>query len=167
MKIIRNGSFYVQARDLIFIHYSLGILPTSLKSKFFGKKKDKIDEYDEYDFIKIQDKEEIGFLRRQNYILDYNYYNILSTETITEMACEQAEKTQIHADYINEVIDKFGMNDFVLGDAFHTYKMLSYQLLDFETLLAVKCGEMPINLAEDNSHQFIKTRVAKMLQKVI
>lgn len=159
MKIITDNAVYIQKVDLEFFKYELRSLPKFISLKIFENKEIDMDDYEKYDFLKFEDEEIIEFLKKIDWIIDYDLVKNLTDDEIREIGRTYAEKFES----VNKKIYTTSPNKKDYKDLLQQSKLLFYQLRSIEDLLDFKGGRLKITLPKDEN-KFLKL-VRKLTSK--
>lgn len=84
MKILTKNAIYIQKNDLAYLMTTIPNVPDNIITKAIKQGEMIIDNTHRYEFIKFTKKNEIEYLNKQDWILDYNSIkNLTEKEMIT------------------------------------------------------------------------------------
>lgn len=155
MKVTTKNAVYVQVKDLEFMNNILKILPMSLQEKFFGENR---GNYNKYDFVKLKEPMELGFIREQGYLTDYKYFDQKTVDMVIEDVSDYESETEEYLRYLEDVE---GLNKQEADEAMLVYKIQNYTLDDLRGILAFKRGEIDIDLPSGNPIKMAAQRVLR------
>lgn len=141
MKIIDKDCVYVQKKDLLFLYKMTFFVPSSIFIKIF-KNSFKIDDNTKNDFIKIDEPEQIEFIKKIDWVIDYNEIKDKSLEEVLNL-CQNVALER------NELASRF---DFVSEEECeyidNQCEILDYKIYSLREILWFKQGHVHINLPQ-------------------
>lgn len=138
MKIIRDGFCYIQVSDLKFlINYDMN-LPEKIRIAL-------IDSMSDQEFVRFDDGGVVEFLRRENFLVDFDEVNKKSEPEIVKLGQQIVlERNMLVARFNNmSQRDKRSNIDLMLKA-----KMLDYKIKDLTRALWIKKGKLKVDLPD-------------------
>lgn len=87
MKIVTSNAVYVQKSDLACLNSTDLIIPATIYIKAFGSGTEIINEENQSEFVKFDEKSEIDYFKSIDWIVDYNKLKYLSGRDLFELIC--------------------------------------------------------------------------------
>lgn len=145
MKIKTNNGIYVQKNDIAYLSISNLNIPASIFMTMFGSEITIIDDSNRYDFVKFSNPEEIEFLSKIDWIIDYNEIKDLSKKQLIEKAKSILEEQRI----ICKKYNSMSSHDKKLNKELYTKcELLDYEINSLADFLALKEGNSKIELPD-------------------
>lgn len=92
MKIVTSNAVYVQKSDLVYLNSTDLIIPATIYIKVFGSGKEIINEENQSEFVKFDEKSEIDYFKSIDWIVDYNKLRNLSNSELLELIWDTLKK---------------------------------------------------------------------------
>lgn len=142
MKIITSEAIYIQKKDLFFLNQTNLSIPSSISLNAFYYETTIIDDDDIYEFIKFEEEIEIDFLKKIDWIVDYNNLKDLEEYQIIKLIEDVGkEKNNIFKKYNNNIIKN--------KDLLLRYEQLEFKITTLIEILWLKQGHIKLNFPEE------------------
>lgn len=162
MKIVTDKKVYVQKNDIAYLNQTDLPIPASIFMKVFGHGIVIIDDRNRYEFIEFTEPEEIEFIKKIDWMIDYNEIKDLSEEELMELGNHIAEESnKIARKYNAMTTEKRKQNQHLVFE----HELLEFKMRSLKDIILYKRGELKINLPKDLSQPMIEQVSEINLQK--
>lgn len=145
MKIITDSAAYVQVEDLHHIKVSGLRSPESVVNKIYSCGAAIINDNNRYDFIEFNERHEIEFFRKSDWIVDYNDIKNLDEDQILFLGeCISREKFNISQQFNNLCSHEQVRNQ----DMITKCELLDYKLYSLRNIIWFKNGDIDMKLPD-------------------
>ncbi len=143
MKIIKKDSVYVQKKDLMFIYIRDLPITETVALKICSNPN--INENNQFEFVKFEDKETIKYFKNLDWIIDYEKVKNYSEDELIDIC----KKTVLES---NKIADKFNKMNNALKeknlDMIIRCELLEYKMHSIRDALWFKQGRITVTLPE-------------------
>ena len=158
MKIFINNKMYVQIKDISFvIHISSKLsekCPNSILLKYFNRMKNNDNKYE---FIEFDNKEEINFFKKLDFIISYKDYKNLSFDKMNRYIENIGNELNILADKYHDLDEKEQNKRY---DRYCTiFEKEYYKMESIRELYKIKIGELIIDFPKEKG-------IKKLIKKI-
>lgn len=149
MKIITSDAVYVQKNDIIMLNHTDLAIPASIFMQVFGSGIVIIDDSNRYEFEKFEEKDEIVFFNKLDWIVDYNEVKDLDENQIIEMGQSIAEQQNDIARKYNGMTNEERKKN---SQLVMEHELLGFKMNSLRDFLWFKQGHIQFDLPDDISY---------------
>ena len=146
MKIITDRCIYVQKSDIDVLGTYPIPMPLSIYLKYCKDSMNLCEGNSVYSFIKFEDKNEIEFFKKLNWIVDYDEYKQLSVDELMELGKNLSHKSRELASTYEAMSDEEKLDNRSL---FIKHELLEYKIHSIAEILWIKFRLIRISIPED------------------
>lgn len=167
MKIITNNAVYVQKNDLIHITKFTEEMPVSVFMKMYGDGQKMhvtiVDDRNRYEFVKFDQKHEIEYFEKLDWIVNWDEVKDLSEDEVMELAYKIGdEKNECALKWNKLSEEERDENHYV----YRRYEELDFKLWSLRDTLWFRQGHIKMTLPEE-IEQPEKLKKQNVFQKIL
>ena len=164
MKLFVNNKVYVQKNDLAyFMRGTEGIsIPSSIIDKVFGQVFIVTDE-NRYEFVEFSSPEEIDFLKKCDWMVDYNLFDGMTEDQIVEYGCQiYAERNKIATSF-NELPEDDRERQYIQAST--KIELLEFKMWSVRDILWHKQGHLKFPLPKGTNIDYLVSNDNEIAKK--
>ena len=145
MKIITDNCIYVQKSDLDALGTYPIPMPLSIYLKYFKDGINLCEGNSVYSFVKFEDKNEIDFFKKLDWMVDYKEFSQLSDEELMELGKKLSRQSRELASLYESMSDDEKLNNRTL---FIKHELLEYKIHSIAEIIWIKLRLIRITMPE-------------------
>lgn len=164
MKILTKNAIYIQKNDLAYLVTTIPNVPDNIIKKAIKQGEMIIDNTHRYEFIKFTKKNEIEYLNKQDWILDYNSIKNLTEKEMITLGQNIAKERNILAKKFNAMPEQKRMQSLYMETQCSQLEFKMNSLRDYILYKQEKI-KMTLPRTEEQKDKSIKVLVKSIFQK--
>lgn len=164
MKIVTDNVAYVQKNDLIHLNQSGLDIPASVYLKVFGNGITIINNNNRYEFVKYEEKHEIEFFKKIDWMIDYFEVKNMTEDEIMAFASKINEEMGSIAEAYNSMSEDARRRNYNMAERF---ELLEFKIYSLRDVLWFKQGHLEWSLPEDIDYPTVMLEPQKPEEKGI